>query len=397
MPSAVEFWLIGLLALIALIIYYVANSKKRRTAFYQKDNKGWRIIKPRTEQRISYTIFLIGDAGAGSLMKTEPNFVILRDQLLKAGANSAIYFLGDNVYPYGLPEPTHPLHREGERRLLEQLKILKDFKGRICFISGNHDWNKGRRGGYKAMMRQQAYIEAYFGREDVYLPRNGCPGPEEVKLSDEITAVVINTQWWVHSGKRPEGKEDGCKVDNEHEFFVELERMLEKNRDKKIIVIGHHPVYSQAYHGGHFNMKQHLFPLTEVGHKLYIPFPLLGSIYPMYRKYIGSREDMAHPKYKSMRKRLIGIFSKYDNLIYAAGHDHNLQYLRENKQHYIISGAGCKVNYVKHGKGAQFTHAHKGFFRLDYFTNGDIWLEAWEPGEQGEAVLAFRKELHDND
>jgi hypothetical protein len=197
----------------------------------------------------------------------------------------------------------------------------------------------------------------------------------------------------VHGGKRPEGKKDGCAVDNEQEFFTELEKILERNKEKKIIVIGHHPMYSQAYHGGHFNMKQHLFPLTEVNEKLYIPLPLLGSIYPMYRKFIGSREDMAHPKYKSMRKRLIDIFCKYDNLIYAAGHDHNLQYLQEHKQHYIISGAGCKINYVKHGKGAQFTHAHKGFFRLDYFTNGATWLEAWEPDEEGKAVLAYRKEI----
>jgi hypothetical protein len=397
MFSSAHLLFIGLLVLIAVIIYYVANSKKRRTAFYTKDSKGWEEVKPRVEQKINFTIFLIGDAGAGSLLKTEPNFAILREQLLKADANSAIFFLGDNVYPYGLPEPTHPLHARGERRLLEQLRIVEGFKGRVCFISGNHDWNKGRKGGYKAMMRQQAYIEAYFGKEGVYLPRNGCPGPVEVRLSDEITSVVINTQWWVHNGKRPEGKKDGCDVDNEHEFFVELEKLLEKNKEKKLIVIGHHPMYSQAYHGGHFNMKQHLFPLTEVNKKLYIPFPLLGSIYPIYRKFIGSREDMAHPKYKSMRKRLIGIFSKYDDLIYAAGHDHNLQYLKENRQHYIISGAGCKINFVKHGKGAQFTHAHKGFFRLDYFTNGDIWLEAWEPGEQGEAVLAYRKELHDND
>jgi calcineurin-like phosphoesterase family protein len=395
MLSTSHFLIAAFVALVVLVLYYIGNSKKRRTAFYQKDNEGWEEIKPRVEQKIRYSIFLIGDAGAGNLIKTEPNFVILREQLLKADENSAIYFLGDNVYPYGFPEPANPLHKQAEKRMMEQLKIVKDFKGKICFISGNHDWNKGRKGGYQAMMRQQAYVEAYFGRQGVYLPRNGCPGPEEVKLSDDITAVIINTQWWVHSGKRPEGKKDGCHVDNEHEFFVQLEKMLERNRGKNIIVIGHHPMYSQAYHGGHFNMKQHLFPLTEVSRKLYIPFPLLGSIYPMYRKYIGSREDMAHPKYKSMRKRLIGIFSKYDDLIYAAGHDHNLQYLKENKQHYIISGAGCKVNYVK--RGAQFTHAHKGFFRLDYFTNGDIWLEAWEPDELGKPLLAYRKELHDHD
>ncbi|MFL5730733.1 MAG: metallophosphoesterase [Cytophagaceae bacterium] len=397
MLSTSQIFLAAFLLLIAVIIYYIANSKKRRTAFYQKDSKGWEGIKPREEQKIAFTIFLIGDAGAGSPLKTEPNFVIMREQLLKADENSAVFFLGDNIYPYGLQEPGHPLYKQSEERLLEQLKMVGGFKGRVCFISGNHDWNKGREGGYEAMMRQQAYIEKYFAREDVFLPRNGCPGPEEVKLSEEITAVVINTQWWVQRGKRPEGKKDGCKVENEEEFFSELEKILVKNKDKKLIVIGHHPMYSQAYHGGHFNMKQHLFPLTEVGHKLYIPFPLLGSMYPMYRKFIGAREDMAHPLYKNMRKRLVGIFSRYDNLIYAAGHDHNLQYLKEHNQHYIISGAGCKINYVKHGEGAQFTHAHKGFFRLDYFTNGDIWLEAWEPDEREKAVLAYRKELHDND
>jgi hypothetical protein len=112
----------------------------------------------------------------------------------------------------------------------------------------------------------------------------------------------------------------------------------------------------------------------------------------MYRKYIGSKEDMSHPKYKNMRKRLIDIFDNYDNLIYAAGHDHNLQYIKKDKQHYLVSGAGCKVNHVQAGDGAKFTHAHKGFMRLDFYYNGDVWLEVWEPhhhGEEGE--LVYRK------
>jgi hypothetical protein len=383
--------------LVGFIIYYISNRKKRKSPFYHTRDKYWKNLSPREAQAITYTAFLIGDAGAPSLTQPEPNFEILREQLLIAGEKSGIFFLGDNVYPRGLPALKHPLREQGEKRLLRQLEILKGYKGNICFISGNHDWNRGHAGGWEAVLRQQAYIENFLGKQNVYLPRNGCPGPEELILSDELTAVVINTQWWVHDGKKPSGKKDGCHVNNETEFFKALEIILERNKNKKLVIIGHHPMYSRAYHGGNFNMKQHLFPLTEVKRNLYLPLPVIGSLYPMYRKYIGSREDMAHPRYRNMRRRLINIFSKYDDLIYAAGHDHNLQYIKKNKQHYIVSGAGCKVAYVQKGHGALFTHAHKGFFRVDYYSNGDIWLEVWEPDAKGQGVLAYRKKIYDHD
>jgi hypothetical protein len=385
------------LMVLGIVAYYISNRKKRKTAFYHTRDKNWKDLAPREAEKISYSVFLIGDAGAPSLTHPEPNFEILRTQLLKAGKDSAVFFLGDNVYPRGLPSIEHPLREQGEKRLLKQLEILNEYHGRVCFISGNHDWNRGHAGGWEAVLRQESYIKNVLGKEDVYLPAQGCPGPAELILNDEITAVVINTQWWVHNGKKPMGKNNGCLVNNEHEFFTELEYLLQKNRDKRLLVIGHHPVFSRAYHGGNFNMKQHLFPLTEVKRHLYVPLPVIGSLYPMYRKYLGSREDMAHPKYKNMRKKLIGVFNKYDDLIYASGHDHNLQYIKENNQHYIVSGAGCKVAYVQSGGGALFTHAHKGFFRVDYYSNGDVWLEVWEPDAKGVALLAFRKEIHDHD
>jgi hypothetical protein len=383
--------------LVGLIGYYVSNRKKRKTAFYHTRDKNWKNLLPPKEQKVNYSVFLIGDAGAPSLTQPEPNFEILRKQLIGAGKESAVFFLGDNVYPRGLPPLIHPLREQGEKRLVKQLEILKDYLGKICFISGNHDWNRGHAGGLEAVLRQQSFIENYLGRQDIYYPRNGCPGPSELTLSDKITSVVINTQWWVHNGRKPIGKKDGCTASNENDFFAGLEKLLERNKEKKLLLIGHHPMYSRAYHGGNFNLKQHLFPLTEVKRHLYVPLPVLGSLYPMYRKYIGSREDMAHPRYKKMRKRLIDIFSKYEDLIYACGHDHNLQYIRENKQHYIVSGAGCKVAYVQHGQRALFTHAHKGFFRLDYYSNGEVWMEVWEPDEKGLGVIAYRKEIHDHD
>jgi hypothetical protein len=264
----------------------------------------------------------------------------------------------------------------------------------VVFLSGNHDWNKGRKGGYESVRRQQFYVESCFGREDVFLPRNGCPGPIELNLNEDLTGIVINTQWWVHDEDIPLSEKNNCRVQTEHEFFQELEKILERNKGKQIVVLGHHPMYSLAYHGGNFSIKQHLFPLTELHKKLYVPLPFAGSIYPIYRKYIGAKEDMSHPKYRNMRRRLIDIFKKYDDLVYAAGHDHNLQYIRKDNQHYIVSGAGCKVTYVQKGKGALFTHAHKGFVKLNYYYNDEVWLEVWEPEEGNpEGRLAFRKQI----
>ena len=31
--------------------------------------------------------------------------------------------------------------------------------GKIFFISGNHDWNKGRRNGYEYILRQEEYLK----------------------------------------------------------------------------------------------------------------------------------------------------------------------------------------------------------------------------------------------
>lgn len=394
----IELWYVSLLLFVGftlLIIYYFfLHRKSSKVPFYHKDHLEWEDELPELGHKIVHSVFLIGDAGAPAITRPDHNLELLKKMILEANENSTLIFLGDNIYPKGMPEKDHPLRHQSEKRLLAQMNIANGYKGRTIFISGNHDWNKGRKGGLEALLRQQKFIDEHFGSEQVMLPRNGCPGPVLYEANKDLAIIIINTQWWVHSGRRPLGKENGCMIDTEQEFFLNLQDMLEQHKDKKILVAGHHPMYSKAYHGGKFDLKQHLFPLTEAHKKLYIPLPVAGSIYPMYRKYIGSKEDMAHPRYRKLRRKLIEIFSGYPNLIYAAGHDHNLQYLNMQGQHYIVSGAGSKVTYVRKGRGAYFTHAHKGFFRIDYHKNGDVWMEVWEPGSsKTNAKLAYRKRL----
>jgi hypothetical protein len=388
-------WFITIICLIIFssVIIYLLTIEYRNRPYIAPEHHGWKKNMPQGGSSPFYTLFLIGDAGAPSILHPDPTLTLLKRKLEEAGEHSGVFFLGDNIYPAGLPEPDDKDFPIAEKRLLAQLRVVEQHKGIKVFISGNHDWKKGKKGGFQTMMRQQEYVENYLNSKEVFLPRNGCPGPFELSISDQLTIIVLNTQWWVHGGHKPRGKREGCVVDNEHEFFVLLEELLFRNRFKRIVVVGHHPLYSFAIHGGRFTMKQHLFPLTSAHKHLYVPLPVAGSLYPIYRRYIGSKEDMSHPLYKRLRRRLIDIFKEYDNLIYAAGHDHNLQYIYKNNQHYIVSGAGSKVDYVQKNSNAVFTHAHKGFFKLSFYEK-ETWLEVLEPHTLMESgVVAFRKRM----
>lgn len=324
----------------------------------------------------SFEIFLIGDTGNISRHKPDAVLETMKAHISRE-QDSAIVFLGDNIYPRGLPPKGHLLRKEAEDTLNAYKESLKNYHGKVIFISGNHDWNKGRKDGYEYVLRQEKYLEDLFGK-NVFLPSNGCPGPAVVQINKEICLVLINTQWWLQPGFKPIGPQYGCRVASENDFFDDLVKILDDNSHKRIIVAGHSPVYSYAIHGGRYKFRHHLFPFTIYHQKAYVPLPFIGSILPLYRKYFGAKEDIAHPRYRNLRNRLKAIFKNYPGLIYAAGHEHNLQHITKNDNHFIISGAGSKLKYVlQEGKNLMFGIKAKGFFKLRCEEGGKIAASVW--------------------
>ena len=340
----------------------------------------------------SFEIFLIGDTGNISRHKPDAVLETLKAHINKE-QNSAIVFLGDNIYPRGLPPVGHLLRKEAEATLNAYKESLKDYHGKVVFISGNHDWNKGRKDGYEYVLRQEKYLENLFGK-NVFLPSNGCPGPSVVQINPEVCLVLINTQWWLQPGFKPIGPQYGCRVASENDFFDDLVKVLDDNRHKRIIVAGHSPVYSYAIHGGRYKFRHHLFPFTIYHQKAYVPLPFIGSILPLYRKYFGAKEDIAHPRYRRLRNKLKEIFEEYSGLIYASGHEHNLQHITKNQNHFIVSGAGSKLKYVlKSGKNLQFGMKAKGFFKIRFESDGSAIASVWvlDAGEKkGKLVYKYQ-------
>ena len=377
-----------------LAFSYWQERKYRRKPFYKLADVGWQHYSPPAEAGLVHSVAMLGDVGAVALDGTDPVIRLLDKWKNEAGDAGTVLFLGDNLYPIGLPE-TGNRHRDAaEQRLDLLIDTVRDFKGRGIFISGNHDWLKGRTGGYKQMLRQEEYVLERLQDEQSYLPPRGCPGPSSVQLADGLLLVVINTQWFVQRGEKPLGKEFGCPYSDIEQFFLNLHDLLRRNRHQRILVAAHHPLYSNALHGGKFTIKQHVFPLTAAHKRFYIPLPIFGSLYPFYRQLFGAYEDMAHRKYKKMRKRLLRILNRFDNIIYVAGHDHNLQHFEVQHNHFIVSGSGSKTAFVKKGGKATFTLEELGFFILNYYDNGEVWIEARAVAEAtDEGIVVFRKKL----
>ncbi|SHK44714.1 Calcineurin-like phosphoesterase [Hymenobacter psychrotolerans DSM 18569] len=369
-----------------LLVRYYQERHYRRRPYVAPARNDWARHAPALAAAPLHRIALLGDPGAVATDGSDAVLRLLADWQQETQAAGTIILLGDNVYPTGLPAPGQPGRAAAELRLNALLEALRPFKGNLILLSGNHDWNKGRPDGYEYLRRQEAYVAEHLPAAH-YLPANGTPGPVAVQLAEGLLLLVLNTQWWVQQGDRP--------ASDVKEPFRQLQQLLEANRHQRIVVAGHHPLYSNAVHGGKFTAKQHVFPLTTVHKQAYLPLPFIGSLLPLYRKLVGAAEDMAHPRYRKMRRRLLRVLHQYPNLVYAAGHDHNLQFFERQGSHFLVSGAGSKTAFVQKGGRATFVHEHKGFFSLDFYANGETWLRTFEPAPDGSRQPeVFRQRLH---
>ncbi len=356
---------------------------------------GWQDVAPPPDSARAYRVFLLGDAGDPALDPPEPVLRLLKTRLEAAGAEAAVVFLGDNIYEAGLADSGDARRRQDEARLMAQLKTVEKFEGRVVFLPGNHDWNHWRAGGLEAVRRQERFVEDTLRRGNVFLPDDGFPGPVEVELTNRLTLVVLDTQWWLHRHEKPYGDTGDYDLEEDADFLLQLDDVLKRNRKKDLLVTAHHPLFSNGSHAGYLPLRYHLFPLTQLHPALYLPLPLLGSAYPLFVRFFGARQDLAHPRYKALRRALLPVLAGHERLVYAAGHDHNLQHFPVQQQHYLVSGAGSRTSAAAPGRGVAFTYGRKGFAVLDYFRDGAVWLEMWAPeGDGATGRLLFRTRLY---
>ncbi len=365
--------------------------------YVDSSERNWEEVLPPDEKELIYRVYLIGDAGAPKL-DGDPTLNLFSNFLQNADEQSAALFLGDNIYNYGLPDSTHPRRSFYEQRLVAQLETVQDFPGRVVFIPGNHDWDDGRIDGLNAVRRQERFVEEYLDRGNTFLPDDGFPGPHEIKLMDEddhpylnydIRLVALDTQWWLHEHEKPYGDNGDFEVNDAGDVINELQDIVRDRKNDYLIVAAHHPLISNESRGGYFPLSTHFRP------------PVFGSLYVLYRRIFGLRQDISHHQYSSMARSIRSSFSDKEEVIYVSGHAHTLSYHKQvlNKRyttHFIVSGSGSKRSPIAKGKGANFAYGDKGFVTLQFYTDGSVWMEAWAAlGDGSTGELLYRTQVQE--
>lgn len=285
------------------------------------------------------TLLLVGDAGAPAA--DEPVLRALASEAAKGPERTLVVFLGDNLYPNGLPPEGAAPRAEGERRLAAQADAALRAGARVLFLPGNHDWDGMGKDGLAAILRQERFLVARSPRL-LFAPGDGCPGPLLLPTPSGITLAVLDTQWWLqHEGPKPEGAGSPCSARDAEEVVAQLQQAATAG---PLALLSHHPLATGGPHGARTgDWKAHLFPLRDAHPSLWVPLPGLGSAWVAYRGRNGTGQDLASRRYRRLRSDLASALRDRPVLFQASGHDHSLQVLEApvpEARWVLISGSG---------------------------------------------------------
>lgn len=334
-------------------------------------------------------IILIGDGG--ELTNGRHPVVEAVRKNIPLDNKTTVLFLGDNLYETGLPDDQAGQLYEAARAVLDsQLSVADNTPAKVYMIPGNHDWKNGGRDGYASITREQLYVDL-LGKPNVkFYPENGCPGPVEVSLGNDVTIILFDSQWWLHPYDKPEIESD-CPYKTKEELILQIEDIVSRNSKKLLILACHHPFKSNGVHGGYFPIKKHIFPFTDINPKLYIPLPIIGSIYPVARSVFGTPQDLNHPNYANMIVEVTNAVKAHPNVIFAAGHEHGLQLIEDSSYHYIVSGSGCKTSRVSKSRRSPFVAQENGFAVMEVSVNKNVTVSFYTVKDS--TRMAFNKTL----
>jgi len=336
------------------------------------------------EKEVESRFYLIGDAGLvddgemSNALSAFKKYVSLKDT-----KNDMVLFLGDNIYPVGLPKKDEADRAEAEKALDVQIDAVKDFEGDVLFIPGNHDWYSN---GLKGLKRQEKYIEDALGK-NTFQPENGCP-IEDIDIGDHIKLIVVDTQWYLENWNDNPTINDKCEIKTRARFFEELEGEIKKAQNKTTIIAMHHPMYTNGVHGGYYGAKKHLYPTQSK-----IPLPILASLATQIRTQGGvSIQDRYNERYNELMKRIETLTFDKENIVFVSGHEHTLQYLENQNIKQIVSGAGSKDGAAALGTKGLFSYGGQGFAELLVYKDGSSWVKFFSV-ENDASKLIFEHEI----
>jgi hypothetical protein len=322
---------------------------------------------------IETTVFLIGDAGEPDPREVGPPLDALAAHAAVAPERSIIVFLGDNIYPDGMPAEGDVTWPDAVRRLAAQVRMVPRG-GRGIFVSGNHDWADSGPFGLESIRLQEREIARLADGRDVrLLPAAGCPGPASLDAG-RLRLVLLDTQWWLHDYIVRDSA-SACAHDTTADVTAALrEQVRPAGTDRVVLVAAHHPLMTGGKHGGYC------------------------SVTGPFHRFAGSSQDIISRRNRTMRDSLESAFAGQPPLAFVAGHDHNLQVLRGGSaaEYILVSGAGAQTRVacaVRLRESYYVSQDRIGFMRIDIMRGRGVLLRVYRFGSDGSGGMSYARWL----
>ncbi|MDP2365954.1 MAG: hypothetical protein Q8M94_19555, partial [Ignavibacteria bacterium] len=300
----------------------------------------------------------------------QPDQFISRINDLLSGQKSNFTFIinGDIV-----DQKFNKTYEQDSIRIKSLLTALSKFeKGKFIIIPGERDWDNSGKNGLENVKRLESLVKSLKLKNVIWAIKNGCPGPNEFLLDENLLLITINTQWWNHPFEVPGPIDGECKVSTTDDFKEEFEDIINENEGKNILVAGHYPLISNGEYGGNFSIKKHIFPLTDLVDGLYLPLPFIGSFYPSFRANVGTTDDISNERFEETRKLLLNILSDYNSLVYISGHDKTQQITEVRGNYFVNSGAPESAQYAADLESSLLSESEPGILELLYHPDGKV-------------------------
>jgi hypothetical protein len=323
--------------------------------------------------QIETTVFFIGDAGEPDPRQVGAPLDSLTAQASVAPARTIVVFLGDNVYPGGIPVEGAAEWADARRRLEAQIRAIP-AGARGIFVPGNHDWaDETAFGLYSIRLQERMIASLAEGRDVRLIPGNGCPGPVPVDVG-RLRLVALDSQWWLHSFIVKDSSSH-CPATTMATVTAMLRSEVRPPGEGRVVLVAaHHPLMTGGAHGGY-----------------------CGVTGP-YRRFGGSSQDILSSGNQTMRDSIRSAFTGRPPLAYVAGHDHTLQVLRggRNVNYILVSGAGSpgKTECAVRMRESYYVTQHRaGFMRVDILKGKGVLLRVFRFPATKHGALAYTRWL----
>ncbi|WP_245905266.1 ShlB/FhaC/HecB family hemolysin secretion/activation protein [Gelidibacter algens] len=309
-----------------------------------------------------HTFFVAGGLGTEATDANVELQQLLTSYLNKADKKSTLLYTGDYI-PKNADKSTR------ESYIKTQIDIAKDFKGHTVFIPGHHEWSSNN-------TNEIEWVEDYLKDNNIknfeVQPNNVCP-LEYVEVNETLDILYVDSNWFSINWDHVEGINKKCTdINTKRRFNEAFEGYIKDSRGKNLLIVMHHPIFSNGKYAGSQTFLESITPLPIVGNIVH-EFVNLGGF---------SKQRLNSHRYNYLRTVISSLVQDNDRVTIVSGHEESLQYLASNNIRQIISGSLGSRTATKLSKGTianvggsldfegKFSYGEKGFAVINYYEDG---------------------------